>query len=376
MQTIKVVLLLLVTTLFSNTLLAQVQLSDRATISLITCGPGNELYSVFGHTAVRVHDPLVGLDVVYNFGTFDFDTPNFYLKFVKGDLQYFVSASSYEDFVYTYQYYNRDVLEQQLNLSLLQKQQIATELSTTLHSDKRFYTYKFFDRNCTTMVGDIFNKYIPEKISMKNADEGKTNREIIYERLGNSFYENLGISLIFGHKTDAVMYKLFLPQQLLEGVGNTKLTTGPLAQPTVTVFKANAQQQISLWNNFYTYAFACLLLMYLSGKVVLQRSLLAIFGLLGVFFCTVGFYSYHAEIALNYNALLINPLFLLLLYFIFAKKHEAVKLTAFICFGCIAVYIAWMINKPHFLIILPLAALVIILLIRAIQFSKNAVTKA
>src|SRR4051812_2221318 len=107
MRSIYAYLALFFTLLFTPTAsFAQVPLSDMATVSLLTCGPGNELYSVFGHTAIRVHDPLRGMDVVYNYGTFDFDTPNFYLKFVKGDLKYFVSASSYDDFVYTYQYYN------------------------------------------------------------------------------------------------------------------------------------------------------------------------------------------------------------------------------------------------------------------------------
>ncbi|TRW24651.1 DUF4105 domain-containing protein [Flavobacterium zepuense] len=371
MRTLKVALLLLVTLFITTTASAQIPLSPQANITLITCGPGNELYSVFGHTAVRVHDPAANLDVVYNFGTFDFSTPNFYLKFVKGDLQYFVSASSYEDFVYTYQYYNRDVLEQQLNLSPTQKQQIYNELTTTLNSDKRFYTYKFFDRNCTTMVGDIFTRYIPGGISMKNDDAGKTNREIIYERLNSSFYENLGISLIFGHKTDMEQYKLFLPNQLLQGVANTKTTTGPLAQPTVTAYKAIGSESISVWNNFYTWIIICLALMYFSRNIVVQRSLIAVFGLLGVFFTFVGLYSYHQEIALNYNALLINPLFLLLIFFIFLGRYTAVKTTIYVCFACMALYLVIVITKPYFLIVLPLIALVAILLMRAL----NANTK-
>ncbi|PZR20098.1 MAG: hypothetical protein DI539_11760, partial [Flavobacterium psychrophilum] len=108
MRNIKVLTTLLFTLLVTVKTFAQVPLSDKAGITLLTCGPGKELYSVFGHTAIRVYDPATRFDVVYNFGTFDFDTPNFYPKFVKGDLQYFASASSYEDFVYTYQYYNRD----------------------------------------------------------------------------------------------------------------------------------------------------------------------------------------------------------------------------------------------------------------------------
>jgi len=343
---------------------SQEPLSESATISLLTCGPGEELYSVFGHTALRVRDPLHGVDVVYNYGTFDFDTPNFYLRFIKGDLQYFVSTSSYQDFVYTYQYYNRDLYEQQLNLSAEQKQAIATDLSTTLLSDKRFYTYKYFERNCTTMVADVLNAHIPQKISMKNNDEGKTYRKIVIEYLHNSFYENLGISLIFGYRTDRPTERLFLPQQLLEGINNTKINIQPLSQPTVTVIKSTAQEQTSLWNNYYTYATACMLLMIASRNKIVLRSLLAFFGLFGVFFTFVGLYSYHTEISHNYNVLLINPLFLLLLYFIITNNVKAKKVLAYLCFLCLAGYILFMLNKPHLIIVLPLIALVTILLLR------------
>jgi len=365
----------ILTSLSQKTSAQQLPLSDSATVSLLTCGPGNELYSVFGHTAIRVYDPLRGLDIVYNYGTFDFDTPNFYLKFVKGDLQYFVSASSYQDFVYTYQYYNRDVFEQTLNLSAEQKQQIATGLFNTLTSNDRFYTYKYFDRNCTTMVADVLNKHIPGKISMKNKDAGKTYRKIVIEYLDNAFYENLGISLIFGFKTDRDMERLFLPQQLLEGVSNTTTQIGPLATPAVTVYKSTAVPQTSLWNNYYTYALACLLLMAASVNKIVLRSLLALFGLLGVFFCTVGFYSFHIEISQNYNALLINPLFLVLLYFIFSNKVNAAKTTAYICLACNVIYVAFMFTKPHLIIVLPLVALITILLLRTLGLRYKILSK-
>ncbi|MGB5383353.1 MAG: DUF4105 domain-containing protein, partial [Lutimonas sp.] len=63
-------------------------LSDEAEISVITCGPGSELYSTFGHSAFRILDPKRNLDKVYNYGTFNFETPNFYAKFVRGKLLY------------------------------------------------------------------------------------------------------------------------------------------------------------------------------------------------------------------------------------------------------------------------------------------------
>jgi Domain of unknown function (DUF4105) len=367
MRTFRVLPVLLLTLLFSVKTFAQTQ------ISLLTCGAGNELYSIFGHTAIRVYNPAVHIDKVYNFGTFDFDTDNFYLKFVKGDLQYFVSASTYAEFVYTYQYFNRDVLEQKLNLTQPQAEQIARELERRLTSDDKFYTYKFFDRNCTTMVGDIISPQVPGGISMKNSDAGKTNREIIYSRLQNKFYENLGISLIFGHKTDLQQYKLFLPTHLMEGVANTTTAQGTLAGQAVTVYKSTAPPQTSLWNNYYTYAAICLLLMYFSRKAIVQRSLLAIFGLTGIFFTFVGLYSFHEEIALNYNALLINPLLLLILVFIFAHNKKAAKITSWICIGCIVVYMGLIFNKPYIIAVLPLVVLITLLLLEVlgIKYRKN-----
>lgn len=333
---------------------AQFPLSDRAQISLLTCGPGNELYSVFGHTAIRVNDPSTGMDAVYNYGMFDFDTDNFYLKFVKGDLQYFVAADSYEDFVYTYRYYNRDIYEQVLNLTHGQKQAIFDDLTASLQPDKKFYTYKFIDRNCTTKVADVINAHIADSISFENTDRGKTNRRIIYERLHNKFYESLGINLMFGYKTDSELYKLFLPQQLLEGVNNSKTASGNLSQPVNTVFKSTQTESMSWWNNIYTFSFIMLVVLLLSGKRPVAAAYLAITGIMGIIFCTVGLYSLHYEVRLNYNALLCNPLFMPLLYFMAKQNQKWINILSCTCLACVAVYIIMMLNKPHLIMMLPI----------------------
>src|SRR5580765_926960 len=84
-------------------------------LSIITCGPGDELYSLFGHTALRITDSSNNSDIVYNWGTFSFDEPNFYLKFLRGNLLYYVSADNFSDFLYEYSYEHRSVYEQVLN---------------------------------------------------------------------------------------------------------------------------------------------------------------------------------------------------------------------------------------------------------------------
>ena len=93
------------------------KLSPNAEISLLTCGAGNEYYLSFGHSAIRVCDTSLGIDHVYNYGTFDFDTPNLYLKFALGNLDYMLSVQNYNNFILSYRYEGRWVVEQKLNLT-------------------------------------------------------------------------------------------------------------------------------------------------------------------------------------------------------------------------------------------------------------------
>ena len=121
----------------------QFTLSEKAKASIITCDTGNESYSLFGHTAIRISDSINNLDVVYNYGAFDFSTPNFVAKFTKGDLQYFAVANSFSNFIHQYTYENRSVFEQELIIPLAYKQKLFDNLNTSLASSESHYTYKF-----------------------------------------------------------------------------------------------------------------------------------------------------------------------------------------------------------------------------------------
>ncbi|KGO82852.1 hypothetical protein Q762_03605 [Flavobacterium cauense R2A-7] len=332
-------------------------LSDKAEISLLTCGTGEELYSLYGHTALRINDPINQIDVVYNYGAFDFSTPNFYGKFVKGDLEYFVTTSSFEEFNYSYVYDNRDIFEQKLNLSREQKQKIFSELNEVLASEKRFYTYKFIDRNCTTMVRDVINKVLTEPISTKVPDTQKNYRQILYDYQTDKFYENLGINLIFGAKTDRQSDQLFLPIELLQGIEQTKINGKPLSDATVTVFKRqDIKANKSLWNNFYTFAFAMLLIAFLAYKKKSAAIIyLTIIGLLGLFFSLVGLYSLHEEVLWNYNVLVLSPLYLLLVFFVWKKNAVWTNRIVLLNLGLIAIYLVYMLNKAHLIMMVPFA---------------------
>lgn len=188
---------LLQKTLFSLLLMSfaigfsqNIPLSKYAKISVITCGLGNETYSYFGHTAIRVADPINNLDVVYNYGAFDFRTQNFVAKFAKGDLQYFVVAHSFPDFINDYTYEKRSVFEQELLLSEELKQKLFDKLNAVLMSDERYYTYKFIDKNCTSMVVDVVNSTLGGNVIIKKEDTDKTYRSVCFLILKGIFTIN------------------------------------------------------------------------------------------------------------------------------------------------------------------------------------------
>lgn len=347
-------IILLLVLLLNGSAKAQFPLSPNAKISVLTCEKGEELYSVFGHTAIRIKDDSRQLDVVYNYGTFDFETSNFYLKFIKGDLQYFVSAYSFQDFYYEYTFENRSIYEQQLLLTVIQKQALFSNLNGVLQSDKKYYTYKFIDRNCTSMVADKINETFGKKVVVNITDTDKSYREILFPYVASHFWENFGISLIFGLKTDAQGQKLFLPNQLMESLKNATFNNTSIATKPVTILQAKPSVITTpFWDSYYVFLGVLLLLLYLRKKL-LFLIYFVIMGLLGIFLSTVGLYSSHQEILYNYNVLLFNPSLFFFIYFTIKNKTKALQKTIFFNLVCLVVYLVILIPKIDLWLFLPL----------------------
>lgn len=199
-------------------------------ISLITCTPGAELYSVFGHNALRIVDSAAGTDIAYNFGTFNFDDPDFYTKFVRGKLQYFLSQENFNDFIYAYQYFQRGVSEQVLQLTEREKKEIQQALFENLSEENRYYKYDFFYDNCSTRLRDIIFKsktsqaFNPPVFTA----EGLTFRDHLHTYLDRAEmkWTRLGIDIILGIEADkkmSVSDVMFLPEFLAKGVNATKI---------------------------------------------------------------------------------------------------------------------------------------------------------
>ncbi|WP_035667917.1 DUF4105 domain-containing protein [Flavobacterium sp. 83] len=363
--------IILITTInqsFSQNLL----LSKQAKVSVLTCGTGNESYSLFGHTAIRINDSYNNIDVVYNYGAFDFNTPNFVLKFTKGDLQYFAVAHSYMDFINEYIYEKRSVYEQELNIPPNLKQKLFDNLNTSLSSGDSHYTYKFIDKNCTSMVVDIINKTLDTVAIVKNTDTDITYRTILYPYFDNHFYEKLGTSIIFGKKVDKLGTQIFLPFELQKSLKKVFFQNHPLAPENKTIIEFEKEISSSWWNNCYSYLILLGFIILINKKSI-NLFYLIIMALLGVFFAFAGFYSYHLELGYNYNILLFNPTLLGLLYFYATKNKKGIYNLAVFNLISIIVYIAILINKADFLIILPLIITSIVILVKLAIQNKNRI---
>ena len=346
-------------------------LSEKARASVITCDTGNESYSLFGHTAIRITDLENNLDVVYNYGAFDFRTPNFVAKFAKGDLQYFAVANTFSDFMSQYTYEQRSVFEQELILTLVYKQKLFDNLTSVLSSNESYYTYKFIDKNCTSMVVDILNKTLESKIITKDVDNDKTYRSILFPYFDNFFYEQLGTSIIFGTKVDEYSNHIFLPFELHKSLQHTQFKNQLLCKESKTLLEFEKQAPNSWWNNICTYLVFLGLILILNKKYIDIFYLLTM-GLLGIFFATVGFYSNHQELANNYNVLLFNPTLLFLLYLMIVKNKKWIVNVAVFNLVLIGIYLIVMINKAHLLIVLPLMLMSIIILAKKVfRYSKR-----
>jgi hypothetical protein len=346
-------------------------LSKKVKVSVLTCGVGNESYSLFGHTAVRITDTEHFIDLVYNYGAFDFNTPNFVAKFIKGDLQYFAVAHSYSDFINEYNYDKRSVYEQELNIPYDLKQRLFNDLNASLISGESHYTYKFIDKNCTSMVVDIINKTLDTVAVVKKTDTNITYRTILYPYFDHHFYEKLGTSIFFGRKVDRMGTQIFLPLELHKSLTKVKFNNQRLAKENKTLLEFNETHPNSWWNNCYSYLLLLVAIVIVNRKLINQLYLLMM-GLLGLFFLAVGFYSSHQELGYNYNILLFNPAMLLFLYFYYVKNKKWTYALSLFNLVALFIYLLILINKAHLFIVLPLILANGIILVRlAIQNKKR-----
>ena len=302
--------ILLVLLMFSQMCYA----NDSLEISILTCAPGNEIYSIFGHSAIRVLDKENRVDKIYDFGTFDFDTPNFAYKFLKGKLQYHLSVRSTNQFIRAYTYENREVVEQQLNLSEDEERQIMDRLDFLYEPENRYYFYSFLQKDCSTDLRDILTL-----VGVKFSNEllQQTKRDLINTHLKEQAWLKLGINMVLGQKLEeksSRFQSMFLPIYLKEEIDQSFFRKVKLvkSEQVLNSIKSNGVGSRGMIFFSPVIIFSIMLLAYLLGfQKMIQLLLFFGIGISGLIIITLWFFSGHEEVTNNLNILWCNPLYLL-----------------------------------------------------------------
>lgn len=353
-------------------------------ISLLTCSPGGELYSSFGHTAIRIQNNRLHTDYVYNYGTFNFDQPNFYLKFIRGKLEFMLSVQTFDDFLYEYQVTQRSVSEQVLTLTAEQKSTIMDFLSTNYLPANRTYKYDFLYDNCATRIRDILFKEVKGvQLTKRLTKPGTSFRDLIYTYLDKAGqpWSKLGIDLLLGSPVDKQVDNataMFLPDYLSAGVKHARIATKPYEAVSSQIIDVSSPvtptgKYVPL-TLFIIISAGLILIYYLlrnkpAKLLIIDSVLLYITGLLGFLLLFMWLATDHQACAWNYNLLWAMPFNLIAGFFIW-KKRSWLRKYFLIMTVLTAVLIAfWWGTPQHFNIaLLPFC---ILLLIRYGQLSKK-----
>jgi len=196
-------------------------LSENAQLSLLTCDEGGEIYSLFGHSALRIFDVENQIDIVFNWGMFEWpeDQFDFGYQFAKGKLKYYMAIQPLNGFVSQYKDYNRGVSEQILNLDIDQKKLLYEKLLINHLPENRIYQYDFFYDNCSSRIRDILQEVLGDDLILyQHKDAGKKSfREIIEVNLASQPWLDLGIDLVLGSRIDVMAnnkHLMFLPKYM------------------------------------------------------------------------------------------------------------------------------------------------------------------
>ena len=182
-------------------------------ISLLTIAPGDMVYDTYGHSALRVNYPDRDMDLVYNYGLYDFNTPGFVMKFMRGKLLYQVGAHRYNSFLYNYNLDKRSIYEQKLNLNEIEKAALIKALRINMLKENRSYKYDFFFDNCSTRLRDLF-EVAADSLEIHGEIQALTYRDLIKKHQYGMPWSDFGIELIIGAKADVLSSlddQMFLP---------------------------------------------------------------------------------------------------------------------------------------------------------------------
>ncbi len=321
-----------------------VQLTPNAKVVIFTCTKGPELYAGFGHSAIWVVDPEAKVDRLYNYGTFDFDTPNFYSKFVRGKLNYQLSVTTGRRFMAEYEKRQLGVVGQTLNLTLPQIQKTYDYLENNYLPENRFYKYDFFFDNCATRIRDVIYKETGAKIELNLKDPDRSFREMLFPYLGHTPWTKFGINMILGLAADKPSPSwdcMYLPERMQDAFAESTIETTEGKQKLVKAETQYLTLAVNFTNNKFDdpwAVFGAILLVviglsywgYKKGASLkwLDTILFTISVLAGLFLLFMWFGTDHSATKQNLNVFWLLPAQLLFLVSRFFKPSTVKMLVS------------------------------------------------
>ena len=320
---------------FSNSLNISENI-ESTEISVLTCDPGNEIYSLFGHSALRIKNPINGQDLVVNWGLFEFSESQFQFgyDFAKGRLKYYLGIQLMSNFITEYRRSKRGIREQVLNLSNQEKYQIIQLLEENYKPENRKYKYEFFYDNCSSRLRDVIKKVFGENINFYQSPKSNkfTFRETIHLYLESFPWLKLGIDLVLGKKIDKLVSNenlMFLPlnveeifdKSLVENNGSIK----NLVKSKNTLIESFENKNKLNNIGFYSWillAITLLLIIFKLDKALGVWSSLNLFiiGLLGIVLVFMWIGTDHNATKMNFNLLWASPFHFILIFYLIKES--------------------------------------------------------
>jgi hypothetical protein len=316
---------------------AQFRLTENTQVSLITEGPGIELYSSFGHSAIWIFDPQLGIDRSYNYGVFDTSDPLFYVHFTQGRMNYMIAQSPLEYMRYTAVSENRYLLMQELNLTASQKNRLFDFLEWNALPENRVYPYQFFYDNCSTRLRDVMRKILGDTLQFHpGKDFHKSFRNLTDEYLQERKWGDLGIDIGLGLPTDKIATPdqyMFLPEYLAANFDSARIAMNgsemPLVKERRILITQMPQKAEFDWFSPVTLFWGLFLLA--AGLTFFQWKkqrfnrtldviLFLITGLVGAMLVFLWFFTDHADSAQNFNLLWAVPFNLIAAFALFSRR--------------------------------------------------------
>jgi len=311
----------------------------RAEVYLLTCGPGTETYSVYGHSALRIVIPEKESNLVYNWGVFDFNTPNFAWKFAKGRLNYSLGISTYDNFLRDYYLEKRWVVSQKFNLEAHEIEKLFQLIAENLKPENITYRYDFFFDDCSTRIRDLIEKSIGEDLVWPPEEESKnmpTFRQLTgkYEKVFP--WTEMGIDLLMGSPGDkkaSFRERMFLPVEMKDGLSELQIrrqgkTIPLLTNPELVLdFDQLVLKRNLFTSPFFVFSVLLIIMIILTGlcrekkaSSIIDIIVFSIFSILALLMIFFNFFTDHQQMKWNLNIIWLNPFIILCLISLVFKK--------------------------------------------------------